>query len=67
MNCVVGQWVANELDDDDRDMLNYVLEGEHRSKASVHRSIILTHGNPFSLTAFKDHVNGRCSCGETSR
>ncbi|AXN53533.1 hypothetical protein HOT82_gp119 [Gordonia phage Ronaldo] len=65
MNCVVGLWIQHELDDEDRARLSYVLEEEHRSMASLYRIIMPLYNFPFSLTAFKDHVKGRCSCGET--
>lgn len=60
--CVVGAW-HGELDAADRKALKRCLFFNAVSRADLYADICTAHGGrPFSLTALKDHINGRCVC-----
>lgn len=60
MHCVVGRW-RDELDAADRKAFKAALP--RMSRADLYGHICAAGaGRPFSLTALKDCINGRCIC-----
>lgn len=60
VKCVVGQWLTEDCDDEDREALAATFEGGV-SMAALHRHSIAA-GLHSGLTAFKDHLRSRCGC-----
>lgn len=61
--CVVGTWEATALDSEDRAAVARWLEAGG-SMALLHANIAELYSAPFALTTYKDHVRGRCRCGD---
>lgn len=62
MKCVVATWLAS-LDKDDRAAFKRAVPT--MSRADLYGVICAAHGGrPYGLTALKQHINGRCMCGD---
>jgi hypothetical protein len=58
--CVVGRW-RGQLDAEDREAFERAAAAG--SRIDLYVDICTSHGGrPFSLTAMKDCINGRCVC-----
>ncbi|SLG39801.1 Uncharacterised protein [Mycobacteroides abscessus subsp. abscessus] len=58
--CAVGVWMDRTLDDSDRRKIDdFLAAGGSRVQA---HHVLATHGLTRSLSAFNNHLSGRCSC-----
>lgn len=63
-SCVVGKWIS-ELDAEDYQELGLAIG--RISRADLYGFICAAEARrPFGLTALKDHLNGKCICGQSS-